>query len=724
MHRLTLAAATTIAVAAALVTTIVVWSAQRSDEISKSRQLSMAASAVDREVEKIPYDQESVAVWDDSVKNVRNSFNEAWVDVNLGVWMSSYFNHDRSYVLDANNRLLYAMAGGKEVTADSALLTLGIMKLIRDLRQKIAGGALDLFENGTARIPRSVDIADIGGHPSIVSVMPLVPHSDAVSQLRGSEALIVGVRYLDTSFPGNVEAKYLLAGARFSRTNDTRPSEVAYPVAAKDKTFMGNLIWTPELPGRSILRYVVPFIALGVCAVSLAMFFVLRRLRRACMDLIASEEHSRYLACHDTVTGLPNRAFFVGNLDRALSDLRNHGGSLAVLFLDLDRFKQVNDTLGHGVSDELIRHLAARFGEVVAEGGIIARMGGDEFAILKTNLSSADDLQEICERLLKSTSESFERLGKRAMVGLSIGVAIAPKDSLDQSELLRKADIALYQAKSKGGQQFQFFSEDMGRRLVARQELESELRCALENGGELEVFFQPIYASKDFRITSVESLIRWNHPRHGLVAPLDFIGIAEASGLIGRLGEWVLREACRAAKNWDIETVAVNVSPIQLSQPGFSEGVFDILLEAGMPPHKLELEITETALLDSSNAIGKKALKSLREGGIRIALDDFGTGYSSLNNLIALEVDRVKIDRTFLQPTSSRSVIWAIINMAHAVGLEVTAEGVETECQKEFLTAVGCDLLQGFHLSKPVREKDFDSIIKKRPAGADDAEAA
>jgi diguanylate cyclase (GGDEF)-like protein len=721
---LILASAMTIAAAAALLTIIVVWSAQRSDDISKSRQLRMAASSLDREIQKIPYDQESVAVWDDSVKNVRNAFDEKWVDVNLGVWMSTYFNHDRAYVLDAKNRLLYVMADGKEIKVDVKSLTPAITTLIGDLRRQIAGGALDLFEKGTARIPRSVDLAVIDGHPSIVSVMPLVPHSGAVSQMRGSEALIVGVRYLDTSFPTNLEKKYLLSNARFSSADDIKPSEVAYPVTTKNNTFIGNLVWTPELPGRSILRQVVPFIALGLGAVAIAMLFVIRRLRRACADLVGSEEHSRYLAYHDTLTGLPNRAFFVEKLNIELSSLRGNTGSLAVLFLDLDRFKQVNDTLGHAVGDELITHLAAKFSAAVSNEGFIARMGGDEFAIVKTNLSSAEDLRELCERLLKAATESFETLGRRAMVGLSIGVTIAPKDGLDRSELLRKADIAVYQAKLKGGQQFQLFSEDMSKRLVARQQMEAELRCALEKGDELELHFQPIYSSNDLRIKGVESLVRWNHPRLGFVPPLDFIDIAEESGLIGRLGEQVLREACYAAKDWNIETIAVNVSPIQLSQPGFPETVFDILLQAGLPAHKLELEITETALLDSSNFIGKKALRTLRDAGVRIALDDFGTGYSSLNNLISLEVDCVKIDRSFLQPTSSRSVIWAIINMAHAIGLKVTAEGVETEEQKEFLIAVGCDQIQGFHLSRPISKAHFAALLQKQKSGADDAAAA
>ncbi|MFT3731127.1 MAG: EAL domain-containing protein [Hyphomicrobium sp.] len=724
MHRLTLAAALTTLAAAALLMTSVEWSAHRSDDISKSRQMRMAASALDREIQKIPYDQESVAIWDDSVNNVRNVFNANWVDVNLGVWMSTYFKHDRAYVLDSGDRLLYEMSDGKSAKANAKDLTPEIMKLVRDLRQQISDGALDRFQKGDTRIPRSVDIAYVDTHPSIVSVMPLVPHSDAVSQARGSEALLISVRYLDTSFPTNLEAKYLLSGARFSNANELKPGETAYPVVSRDKIRIGNLVWKSELPGRSILHEIMPFLALGLGAISVAMFFVIRRLRNTCADLVAGEEHARHLALHDALTGLPNRAFFIEKLNAALSDQSANNGTLAVLFLDLDRFKQVNDTLGHAVGDELIVYFAEKFGEAISNNGFIARMGGDEFAILKTNLSSADDLVDICERLLRSASESFETLDKRAMVGLSIGVTMAPQDGRDPSELLRKADIALYQAKLRGGQKYQIFSEDMSKQLVERQKLEAELRCALDKGNELELYFQPVYASSDLRIASVESLIRWNHPSRGLVSPFDFIAIAEEAGLIGRLGEWVLREACRAAKDWRLDTVAVNVSPLQLSQPGFPEMVFDILLEVGMSPRKLELEITETALLDSSNATSKKALNVLRKAGVRIALDDFGTGYSSLNNLIALQVDCVKIDRSFLQPSSSRSVIWAIINMAHAIGLTVTAEGVETEDQKEFLIAVGCDHMQGYFLSKPITEASFGALLGDQCSKAGDAAAA
>jgi diguanylate cyclase (GGDEF)-like protein len=712
MRAMTLASALTLAAAAALMGTIVKWSADRSDEIAKTRQLQMVESAIARKTAQVPHDQESVAIWDDSVVNVRNAFNENWIDVNLGVWMSTYFKHDRSYVLDAKDRLLYGMADGKETDVKNTELPNEVMTLVRDLRGKIASGGLDVYEKGDGPLPRAVDRIFVEGHPAIVSVMPLVPHSSKVSQERGTECVIVGLRFLDKTFPADLAANFRLDGARFSRDDDVKPAEMAYTVTNNANAPIGKFIWTPDLPGRAVLHDVVPVLAAGLAAIALAMIWVLWRLRNAFQELMASEARSRHLAYHDALTGLPNRAFFAEELKTALKHVEERKGSLAILFLDLDRFKQVNDTLGHAVGDKLICHLAKSFSDALSPGDLIARMGGDEFAILKQVSATPEELNATCESLLQVASDSFEALGRKAMIGLSIGVAIAPNDGIDQSELLRKADIALYQAKVKGGQRYQLFTEDMGKRLFARQEMETELRCALHKDGELELFYQPIYSAKDMEIYGVEALVRWNHPRLGLVPPLDFIGIAEESGLIDRLGEWVLREACRAARRWNIETLSVNVSALQLAQPRFAESVLDILLEMGFSPHKLELEITETALLDGCNVGGKKALRSLREAGIRIALDDFGTGYSSLNYLIALEVDRVKIDRSFVEASASRSIIWAIINMAHALGLTVTAEGIETEDQKDFLVAIGSNHLQGFYLSKPLPEGKVTELIE------------
>jgi diguanylate cyclase (GGDEF)-like protein/PAS domain S-box-containing protein len=417
-----------------------------------------------------------------------------------------------------------------------------------------------------------------------------------------------------------------------------------------------------------------------------------------------AKERSDHSANHDALTGLPNRTFFNDELARVLSQRQRAHERAALMFLDLDRFKQVNDTLGHAAGDVLIKELSTRLQAVLRPNDVLARMGGDEFAIIRPNPGTRQDVENFCREIMAAATKPFEVLGAHAAVGISIGVAISPDVGVDSSELARKADIALYQAKKSGRHCFQFFTEEMSDALFERHALEVDLRLALDAGKELEVVYQPVYSAQRLDITGVEALLRWHHPRLGSVPPPLFIALAEECGLIERLGEWALRQACNAAAAWNIPTVAVNASPSQILQPEFASRVLKVLAETGLSPTRLEIEITESTLLESSGT-SSKVLKTLRGAGVRIALDDFGTGYSSLSYLIKLEVDRLKIDRSFVQPltesSASCSIVQAIVTMAHAVGISVTAEGVETREQQEILTKIGCNNLQGYLLSRP-----------------------
>ena len=417
-----------------------------------------------------------------------------------------------------------------------------------------------------------------------------------------------------------------------------------------------------------------------------------------------AKERSDHSANHDALTGLPNRAFFNDELARVLSRRQRVHERAALMFLDLDRFKQVNDTLGHAAGDVLIKELSTRLQAVLRANDVLARMGGDEFAVIRPDPGARQDVENFCREIMAAATRPFEVLGSHAAVGISIGVAISPDVGVDSSELARKADIALYQAKKSGRHCFQFFTEEMSDALFERHALEVDLRLALDAGKELEVVYQPVYSAERLDITGVEALLRWHHPRLGSVPPPLFIALAEECGLIERLGEWALRQACNAAAAWNIPTVAVNASPSQILQPEFASRVLKVLAETGLSPTRLEIEITESTLLESSGT-SSKVLKTLRGAGVRIALDDFGTGYSSLSYLIKLEVDRLKIDRSFVQPltesSASCSIVQAIVTMAHAVGISVTAEGVETREQQEILTKIGCNNLQGYLLSRP-----------------------
>jgi len=724
LRALAIACVLTFISATLLVVGAVYWSANKADWATEQRLAQTVATALKESAAKIPYDQESVAFWDEAVINTRNAFNETWVNVNLGVWMYDYFKHDQVNILDANNHVRYAMAGGVQVRDPAQAPDAAIATLAAQLRQDIAAGALDLYEAGKSRVPRAEDIAILDGRPAVVSVMPLVPHSKEIAQARGTEFLIASVRFLDSSFVRDLARSRLLDGVRFSRAGDITSREQSYPLKTKSGEAIGSFAWTPQLPGTDILREILPVLAAGLLGIGMVITLLIRRLRRTYTELVVSESEATHLAFHDTLTSLPNRAYFNDRLEDALAEVSSGRSQLALMFLDLDRFKQVNDTLGHAAGDALICEITARLQSILKPGDVLARMGGDEFAIVMREVKDRMEVESLCGGILSVISRPFDVLGGQAVVGVSIGIAIAPAAGIDRSELARKADIALYQAKKNGGLHFEFFTEDMSQTVQQRRDLEVELRRALDSGNEIEVVFQPLYAAPQLELSGVEALLRWNHPRTGPVSPYTFIGLAEECGLIDQLGDLVLRGACAAAGAWDVDTISINVSAIQLRKGDFAERVLDVLNEMGMPPQRLEIEITESTLLGGSDASARN-LKALRAAGVRVSLDDFGTGYSSLSYLMRLEVDRIKIDRSFVRhvgkSAQSGSIVQAIVTMAHAVGVTVVAEGVETREQQDFLIGIGCDHLQGYLLSPPLSALRMVELVAGKKTHATDS---
>jgi diguanylate cyclase (GGDEF)-like protein len=475
---------------------------------------------------------------------------------------------------------------------------------------------------------------------------------------------------------------------------------------------IGYLVWRPELPGTVLLRVLAPVTALAVLLTLLALGLLARSLRRSTQELEASRAQAQHLAFHDVLTGLPNRALYNDRLDHALAQARR-GCKVAVLALDLDRFKHVNDTLGHHAGDALIREFARRLDDVVRDGDTVARLGGDEFAIALTS-HQATDVEAVCQRILDAVRQPFDLFGSNAFVGVSIGVVHAPSDGLDRIELMRKADIALYRAKGEGRDCYRIFTAAMDDTVRLRGTIEDELRTALETGDGLQVHYQPQVAGGSRSVVGLEALVRWEHPKRGLIAPDQFISVAEETGLICQLGEWVLREACSTACRYPELFMAVNLSPVQFRTTGFADKVVDIVRTSGADPRRIELEVTESVLLDDDEPV-RTALKTLRSAGLRIALDDFGTGYSSLSYLKRFEVDKIKIDKSFIQhlgqTADSAAIVTAVVTLGHAMGLAVTAEGVETEEQKQFLAAAGCTTMQGYLFSRALPEKQLASVL-------------
>ncbi|MFC4173176.1 putative bifunctional diguanylate cyclase/phosphodiesterase [Microvirga sp. GCM10011540] len=705
------------------------WAVRQSNDVSVERQIRTTERSIQAVVSELAQQQEMVAVWDDAVEKLREpQLDFDWLDANMGIWLHRTFGQDQVYILNERNEPVDAMIGGERVpVSEFGLIRPSLNSFIRDIRQTADEHGGHGHERAgssyltTGKAVHDAHVIQLLGRPAAVSVMKIVRESDDIPQEPGTEPLLVSVRFLDDTFPKQLAERNLIEGLHFSSSNLPRPGEVSVPLKSDYGDTIGYFIWKPELPGSKILKVIGPSTALVCALMIVVMGWLVRSLRSSMarlestvVELRASEAHAQHLAFHDVLTGLPNRALFDDRLDRALS--RSAGGEKsALLMLDLDRFKNVNDTLGHQAGDNLIRELAGRLSGLVRTHDTVARLGGDEFAILLFDIGGRTDVEVLCSRIFDAVHQPFDLLGSQAFVGVSIGIVMMPDEGVDRIDLLRKADIALYHAKNDGRGCHRYFELCMDEDVKRRATIEEELREALETGDSLKVHYQPQVAAAGRPVIGLEALIRWQHPTRGLIAPDQFLPIAEDTGLIVPLGDMVLRHVCATSKRWPNLFIAINLSPAQFRSNGLAERIVKIVRECGADPRKIELEVTENVLL--GDKLTRDALRKLRSSGFRIALDDFGSGHSSLSYLRRYEVDKIKIDRSFVQhlghtaDADSAAIIKAITTLGQTIGLTVTAEGVETEDQRRFLETTGCMELQGHLFAKALPEDRIAGLM-------------
>jgi diguanylate cyclase (GGDEF)-like protein/PAS domain S-box-containing protein len=449
----------------------------------------------------------------------------------------------------------------------------------------------------------------------------------------------------------------------------------------------------------------------------------------ACEDISSrkeAEQKIRHLAYYDTLTGLPNRGTFLDRLNRALALAHRENRRVALLFLDLDNFKDVNDTQGHDFGDKLLSEAARRLAGCMRESDTLARLGGDEFVVVLTSVNNQESAASAAQRILSVFSRPFSLEGRQIHSSASIGIALYPDDGVDADSLYKAADTAMYHAKAEGKANFRFFSNDMNQQIMRRVALENSLRLGLENR-EFFLHYQPLWNLQTAGMVGAEVLLRWKSADFGLMPPSEFISLAENSGLILGMGEWVLRTACTQARMWELAghrgmKVAVNISGLQFRQPDFLETIGRIIKETDAAPTSLEFEFTESVIMEHADR-AINTLRALKKMGLQLSIDDFGTGYSSLSYLKHFPIDRIKIDRSFVADVATNqddaAIVKAIISLAHSLNLKVVAEGVESSDQLSFLAATNCNEAQGFYLGVPMQAEELSARLRDVRQGSD-----
>lgn len=692
---------------------LIVYTSRSADIAALNSERSLLKGSTNLQLELLAKEQEGAAVWDQSFFYSRpETLSLDWLDSNVGLWLFSNYGHDQTVILDIHGRPIYNSVRGKQhLVAETAGLLEDIQPLIAGVRARFIASFnrlpsglyyIERPPSGFTRSLHETGMTVFEGVPALVSVTAIGPELKQFLSARRAPAVLISLKKLD---PARLEGLAERSGVRDLRSVSAPDGQLA-SMELRDprNTPIGYLAWQAQNPGSSILYGVGPvlfFLAATIAGLTgLVLYYTRQNTRR----LAESEARAQHAALHDSLTGLANRDFFATSFREELASWHVGKGLLGVIYIDLDHFKDINDTLGHAAGDEVIREAARRLRVLVPEGATLARISGDEFALLLPGCESRERIEQMLKRIQDRFAVPMYIGGNHLHVSLSVGAAIAPHDSLSMGELLRKADIALYSAKAGGRGRWAFFDPGMEEHVRTRENLAHALREAISNS-RLGVVYQPQTTIDGTKVLSVEALLRWTDAEMGVISPSTFVPIAEETGLINDLGLYVLRRACEDAAAWPHLGLAVNVSPTQFRHPRFIEDLRDTLEACNFEPSRLEIEVTESVFADNDNDI-LKILTQVQDMGVRVALDDFGVGYSSLSYLRRFPFDTLKIDRSFIADLEvaphAHAILSTIIDLGEALGMKVVAEGIETRQQAMILQRTNCDRLQGFYLSRPV----------------------
>jgi diguanylate cyclase (GGDEF)-like protein len=700
-----------VAVAIVCVVVAVLTSAQRANEVAIEHEKRLFTKAIVNHGERVLRELESVAATDTATENIRGQLNRDWVQQHVGLRLKRFFDHDFVFVADPSDHLVYALLGRSSVEPkwfNSILPELApTLDYLRGRAGERPNGAIRIFESAggpDAQPNRAALVQKFLDRPAIVAAVRSVPIEPGASNVNASP-IVFSVRFIDEDVLAEIASRLQLSRLRTADNEPLADDDFAFELTDDRGTSLARFVWRPKRPGAEIVHSVIPFIAVALAGFALLAALVYGYMRRTTATIASSEQRLRYLALHDSLSGLPNRNFFGERLEDIIAETRQGGTPNAVFYVDLDHFKDVNDTLGHPIGDELIRNVTARLRGTVHPEDLVARLGGDEFAVITPVMPETGALESASNRIIAALCAPYSIGGHTIVIGASIGIAVIDaRFDGGAAEIMRFADIALYRAKNEGRNRACIYDAAMDADLSLRKSLESDLRHAIETD-QLRVLYQPMVSASGERLVGVEALARWRHPQRGDIEPSTFIPIAEHSGLIVELGERVLRRACIDGKAWPGVTVSVNVSPLQFRRTDFVETVEHALKDTGFDPSRLELELTESTLLGNVET-AEASMHRLKALGVQLALDDFGTGYSSLAYLRRFPFDKLKIDRSFVRSIErapdAAAIVHAIVSLGRGLGMKVTAEGVETAEQQLFLRAAGVHSMQGYRFGKAV----------------------